>query len=67
MSDIDDHYGEDIPRPHEEMEAHELVTALSGLALLRDDLAMSSQAFNIATVDQFLMVLEMDFFAQPNG
>jgi len=61
VSDIDDHYREDIPRSHEEIEAHELVTALSGLTLLRDDLAMSSQAFNIATVDQFLMGLEMDF------
>jgi hypothetical protein len=61
MSDVYDHYEEDIPRAHEEIETHELVTALSGLTLLRDDLALSSQVFNIATVDQFLMGLEMDF------
>ena len=43
MIDIDDHYREDFPRPHEEIGAHEMVTALSGLILLREDLSMSSQ------------------------
>lgn len=60
MYDIDDHHAEEMPRSHDEIDAHELVTALRGLTLLRDDLAMSSQAFNIATVDQFLMGLELN-------
>lgn len=61
MSDVDEHYEEDTPRSHDEIEPDELVSALSSLTLLRDDLALSSQAFNIAAVDQFLMRLEMDF------
>lgn len=60
MDDTDD-FEEAFPRSHEDIESHELVTALSSLALLRDDLAMSSQAFNLAAVDQFIMALEADF------
>lgn len=58
MSDIDE---DSIPRLHSEIEPHELVAALRGLALLSDDLAMSSQAFNLAAVDKFLMELEIRF------
>jgi hypothetical protein len=61
MDVLDENPEEAIPRFHEEVGADELVTGLSSLVLLRDDLAMSSQAFNLAAVDKFLMALEMDF------
>jgi len=54
-------YEEPLPRFHEDIDSHERVTGLSSLALLRDDMAMSSQAFNLAAVDKFIMALEMNF------
>ncbi|MBZ3923404.1 hypothetical protein Xseb_22995 [Xanthomonas citri pv. sesbaniae] len=60
MGCLDDE-DEPLPRFHEEIDAHELVTALTGLALLGDDLAMQSQAFNLAMVDKFIMELEMNY------
>lgn len=61
MASFDDYEDEELPRFHEEIEAHELVAALTGLTLLGDDLAMRSQAFNIAMVDKFIMELEMNY------
>lgn len=61
MYDVEQSFEEPLPRFHEDIVSHELVTGLSSLALLRDDLAMSSQAFNLAAVDKFIMVLEMNF------
>ncbi|WP_043696017.1 hypothetical protein [Luteibacter sp. 9133] len=58
---MDDEFEEELPRSHEDIEPHELVTGLSSLALLREDMAMSSQSFNLAAVDKFIMVLEMNF------
>lgn len=61
MDDIEDENGGDYPRYHEEIEASELVAGLMSLALLSDDLAMVSQAYNVAAVDKFIMGLEMQF------
>ncbi|UXA57870.1 hypothetical protein M0D47_03085 [Xanthomonas prunicola] len=60
MTCFDDE-NEPLQRFHEEINAHELVTALTGLTLLGDDLAMRSQAFNLAMVDKFIMGLEMNY------
>lgn len=61
MDDIDDEGCSDFPRYHEDIEPRELVAGLMSLVLLSDDLAMVSQAYNVGTVDKFIMSLEMDF------
>lgn len=66
MTEFEDE-DETFPRFHEEIEGHELASALLGLTLLRGDLAMQSQAFNLATVDKFIMALEMDYLRNRTG
>ena len=58
--DFDQTYDGPSYRPSQEIGVSELRSALAQLQLFGDDPYLRMQAFNLATVDQFVMGLETD-------
>lgn len=56
----DEDRDEALPRDSDEIEAHELFSALRGLAALDDDPYLRTQALNVSMVDKWLMRLESE-------